>query len=76
MNNEIEKFLQIFFFFFTKMNFVFRFSVPGKKTTNFDAMRDLNGRRVRHVKAAPWRRELLSCAVCFNVYKLQTMLLF
>lgn len=23
----------------------------GKKTTNFDAMRDLNGRRVRHVKA-------------------------
>eukprot|EP00440_Ansanella_granifera_P001852 gb/GFBE01002000.1/.p1 GENE.gb/GFBE01002000.1/~~gb/GFBE01002000.1/.p1 ORF type:complete len:449 (+),score=115.04 gb/GFBE01002000.1/:1-1347(+) len=23
----------------------------GKKTTNFDAMRDLNGRRIRHVKA-------------------------
>ena len=27
----------------------------GKKTTNFDAMRDLNGRRIRHVKAVACR---------------------
>ncbi|CAE7222502.1 crt, partial [Symbiodinium necroappetens] len=31
----------------------------GKKTTNFDAMRDLNGRRVRHVKAVERIKEWL-----------------
>ncbi|CAJ1331910.1 unnamed protein product, partial [Effrenium voratum] len=31
----------------------------GKKTTNFDAMRDLNGRRIRHVKAVERIKEWL-----------------
>lgn len=34
-------------------------TTTGKKTTNFDAMRDLNGRRIRHVKAVERIKEWL-----------------